>query len=416
MKTTTRLFLSVLTFSIAIAVVDADTLIVEGHLEVQDGLTIGEGEDVAPPSVQADFKVESNGVIWAGTGAGGFDSVNQIPIGGGARLMWIPELSAFRVGTVSAELSNFLVFSQIGEHSMAWGLNSRSDGRASTAWGGSNLASGQFSTVWGGNNTANGPYSTAWGWYNTASGNYSTAWGWYNTTSGHFSTAWGRYNTASGYHSTAWGTYSTAESILSTVFGRYNIGGFTFSDDSDDTNDGNTQWFDVDPLFEIGLGDDNLARANALTLLKDGRIAFGEHTTLNGLQTQPETVQIEGVLKVGDYAADPGANASEGAIRFADDGSGSNDLLGYVDGTWKSLTQSGASGGTDQTLSVVDVQLTISGTGGNTVTLPSGNTGTITELVHPVTEETVLFVDTDGSVMLTAPGGDVSMGDFGGNL
>lgn len=43
-----------------------------------------------------------------------------------------------------------------------------------------------------------------------------------------------------------------------------------------------------------------------------------------------------------------GSNALEGSIRFGDDGSGSNDFLGYVDGTWKSLTQSGGgSGGAD---------------------------------------------------------------------
>ena len=125
-------------------------------------------------------------------------------------------------------------------------------------------------------------------------------------------------------------------------------------------------------MFEIGVGVDDKNRANALTLLKNGRIALGKHDTLTSLQDQTETLQVMGAIKVGDYPTNPGANASEGAIRFKT-ANGSNDLLGYVNGSWKSLTQSGGggSGGSDQTLSISGDQLTISGSGGNTVTLPA---------------------------------------------
>jgi hypothetical protein len=377
-------------------------LLVDGELAVNQNSTLTGGD------VQTSFKVESNGVVWSGTGAS-FNGVEMIPEGAGSRFMWLPQKHAFR-----AERSN----SQSDIDSI---------GSYSTAFGSINVASGNYSAAWGEDNTVSGDYATAWGWNNRANGHHSTAWGKSNTVGGHSSTVWGSNNTASGYHSTVWGNYNAAESVFSTVFGRYNIGGFTFSDDSDDTNDGNTQWFDVDPLFEIGLGDDNLARANALTLLKDGRIALGEHTSLNGLQTQPETVQIEGALKVGDYAADPGANASEGAIRFADDGSGSNDLLGYVDGTWKSLTATGGANGIDQTLSINGDQLTISGSSGNTVTLPTsadatdglsayqiwlavGNTGTETEFLASL----VGPAGADGSNGVDGQAGDSYFAENGG--
>ena len=89
--------------------------------------------------------------------------------------------------------------------------------------------------------------------------------------------------------------------------------------------------------------------------------------------TIEDDLDVQGVLKVGDYATDPGTNVSVGVIRFGDDGNGANDFLGYVDGAWKSLTAVG--GDNDQTLSISGDQLTISGEGGNTVTLPAGLNG-----------------------------------------
>ncbi len=196
---------------------------------------------------------------------------------------------------------------------------------------------------WGFSNTVSGIlYPTAWGFGNTANAPISTAWGFSNNANGLISTAWGDNNAASGYASTAWGRGNNAESLCATVFGRFNVGGFSYSDDGNNYNDGDNVWFEIDPLLEIGIGIGNSTneRANALTLLKNGRIAFGKHTSLDALQAQPETVQVQGALKVGDYSSDPGDGASEGAIRFGDDGSGNNDFLGYVGGTWKSLTQS----------------------------------------------------------------------------
>ena len=128
-----------------------------------------------------------------------------------------------------------------------------------------------------------------------------------------------------------------AESFVSTAFGKFNIGGFTDNEDDNEKNDGDNQWFDVDPLLEIGVGAVKTARANALTLLKDGRIALGKHDTLDDLQSREETVQVEGALLLGDYAEAPDT-PTPGAIRY---NSTDADFEGYKgeDAGWVSLTQ-----------------------------------------------------------------------------
>ena len=106
---------------------------------------------------------------------------------------------------------------------------------------------------------ATGNYSTAIGFFTSSSGNNSLA-----TNGGEASESWA---VAMGFGAKALAPYSyafgmtRAESLSSAVFGRYNIGG------GDAFN-----WIETDPLFEIGNGTDNLDRANALTVLKNGTI------------------------------------------------------------------------------------------------------------------------------------------------
>jgi hypothetical protein len=57
------------------------------------------------------------------------------------------------------------------------------------------------------------------------------------------------------------GVGTHAASYLSTALGSYNVGGGT-----------GDSWVASDPLFEIGIGSSNAARANALTVLKNGNI------------------------------------------------------------------------------------------------------------------------------------------------
>ncbi len=196
----------------------------------------------------------------------------------------------------------------LGENSVAFGKNTIADGNTSTAMGfgakasgynatagGSlSVASGDYSFAFGRNTdatsvgsvafgrytNANGPYSTALGDSTTASGFYSTAMGISSIASGYASFATGEFAIASGYASIATGVYTLAtgdysfasgtgtkaESHTSTTFGRFNIGG------GDPMN-----WTPTEPLFEIGNGSTSGAPANALTVLKNGKVGIGEH-------------------------------------------------------------------------------------------------------------------------------------------
>ena len=197
-----------------------------------------------------------------------------------------------------------------------------------------NIASGTHSTAWGNQNKTLGSVSTAWGTRNLVSGYTATAWGNQNTASRMYSTAWGNQNKALGNLSTAWGFNNAAESFASTAFGRFNIGGYTVIDAKASNANGDVKWFPADPLLEVGVGANDAKRANVLTLLKNGRIAFGKHNTLEALQTREETVQIKGALLLGDYPKSPD-EPTPGAIRYNRTDA---DFEGFNGTEWKSLT------------------------------------------------------------------------------
>ncbi|MEM7789969.1 MAG: hypothetical protein AAF546_01095 [Verrucomicrobiota bacterium] len=235
---------------------------------------------------------------------------------------------------------------------LSWGLqNDMNDGTLNTSWGEYNTPRGYGTTTWGSFNETGGDYSTAWGEYNDALGDYSTAWGVANVASGSRSTTWGEDNRAEGLYSTAWGTNIYARAYLSTALGRYNLGSFTFLDDANANNDGDRIWFVDDPILDVGIGTDSSSLANALTVLKNGKMALGAHTTLTDLQNQPETVQIEGPVLVGDYQDVASVTATPGAIRYD---ATTEDFWGYRNTTdgWVSLTSSGT-GATVPTLAEV---------------------------------------------------------------
>ena len=260
-------------------------------------------------------------------------------------------------------------------YSTAWGYNNTANGYNSTVWGTTNTAAHFFSTAWGISNNAAGPISTAWGSTNTSEGIVSTVWGASNTATGNVSTAWGASNTAAGYLSTAWGASNTAGSAYSTVFGAYNIGGDTLIVNA-------ASWLPSDPLLEIGAGSHAHGRANALTLLKNGHLAVGKHSSIDLLRARPETLQIEGALLLGDYTEAEGAVPSPGAIRY---NSGNADFEGYqgAENGWASLTSGGA--------------------------VPQN---TVSSLEVPEGGATKLYVDSEGNVLLTEVQGDISMGLF----
>jgi hypothetical protein len=120
-------------------------------------------------------------------------------------------------------------------------------------------ANGYYSLALGSQSTASNDFTTAIGSGVTASGMSSTAIGVGSDATGDNSVVIGHNSEASGLHSTAMGNHTNAETAYSTAIGRYNIGGGTLN-----------TWIDTDPLFEIGNGESDSDRNNALTILKNG--------------------------------------------------------------------------------------------------------------------------------------------------
>jgi Head domain of trimeric autotransporter adhesin len=123
------------------------------------------------------------------TNAGGFWSANattvavfppviQPPVSGaGTRMIWIPQRSAFRVGTVTGNNWNA---DSIGAHSFATGYNTKAKGDLSTALGFSTSATGEISTAMGSATFALGDNSFAIGNGVIAQSYSSVAMGEYN--------------------------------------------------------------------------------------------------------------------------------------------------------------------------------------------------------------------------------------------
>jgi len=171
---------------------------------------------------------------------------NPPATGSGTRMMWYPDKAAFRAGRAG---SNQWDSENIGNYSVAMGINTTASGYSSTAMGLATKASGENSTAMGSGTTAIGLSSTAMGFQTEASG----------------------------YNSTALGYYTKASSRHSMSIGRYNLGG----------GDGSV-WVPTDPLFEIGNGISVSSKSNAFTVLKNG---------YTGISTYPPRQQ----LSVGDY-------------------------------------------------------------------------------------------------------------------
>jgi len=233
------------------------------------------------------------GIIAKGT----FNSGDTLTTSGpGVRLIWYPRKGAFRAGGVGGGVAPADEWddANIGDYSAAVGYDTEASGNFSaamgccsiasggysTAMGLASKASGFFSTAMGEGTTASEDFSTAMGQGTTASGYISTAMGKGTTASGAISTAMGEGTTASGVGSTAMGEFTRAQAFVSVAIGRYNVGGGT--PDS---------WVATDPLFEIGIGTSG-ARANALTVLKNGNV--GIDTT-----TPSEKLEVNGNAKIG---------------------------------------------------------------------------------------------------------------------
>jgi hypothetical protein len=162
-------------------------------------------------------------------------------LGASTRMHFYPKKAAFRAGNV--------------------------DG---TQWNDENI--GNYSVAMGQNTKASGDQSTAMGYVTEASGTHSTTMGCYTIASNLYSTAIGYSTTASGERSTSLGSFTTADSYASVSLGQYNVGGGNASG-----------WIYTDPLFEIGIGLSDVAKDNAMTVLKNGNVGIGTTSPISKL-------------------------------------------------------------------------------------------------------------------------------------
>lgn len=220
------------------------TLAGDGRL----GLNVG----ISP---KTEFHVGNGGRVLFGTDTLSF----------GDKLMFLPDLHAFRVGTVSTgAASTYWNRDSIGLYSFASGHNTRAQGFGATAMGRDTEATNSYAFATGYFTNADGQYSTAMGYNTDAFATGSTALGYSSDAEANYSFAAGYFAEAQAIYSVAIGDNVRAQSYASIAVGRYNFGG------------GNaTSWVGSSPLFEIGNGTSASARSNAMTVLKNGRIGIG---------------------------------------------------------------------------------------------------------------------------------------------
>jgi trimeric autotransporter adhesin len=159
------------------------------------------------------FVVDSAGGFVA---RGTFGRGALLAAGLGTRLMWYPRKAAFRAGYVNGTQWDDV---NVGDYSVATGLNARASGYASTAMGNNTTASGSYSTAMGYITTASGTASTAMGWATTASGTASFASGYYTAASALASIAMGNGTRATAQSSTAMGNRAVSGHHGSFVYG-----------------------------------------------------------------------------------------------------------------------------------------------------------------------------------------------------
>ena len=153
-----------------------------------------------------------------------------------------------------------------GHNSAVFGSSSSADGNNATAFGTFSEADGENATAFGSSNDAIGLNSTAFGQFTEVLGENATGFGKSTDAVGINSASFGERSHSAGENAVAFGYWTKADAYSSFALGRYNVGG------------GDTIWQANDPLFEIGIGQSNNDRENAVTVLKNGNTGVGTAT------------------------------------------------------------------------------------------------------------------------------------------
>jgi len=268
---------------------------------------------------------EQNGALGTeikNTNAGGFWSANSSTVlfdpgplptpgsGPGTRLMWLPQKSAFRAGSVdgnewdadslavwsmamgfNAKATGAAAFSlgtntdsrgytsfalgygtkATGSFATAAGASTTASGLVATAMGNVTLAKGDYSTALGSFTEANGPYSFSNGFATKANGSASIATGASSVASGSSSFSAGLSSRASGDNSFSMGTQTVARAYSSLAAGIFN----------DSITGALTNSFNADnPLFYVGNGTGESARHNAMVVYFNGNTILKNPTVV----------------------------------------------------------------------------------------------------------------------------------------
>ena len=248
-----------------------NTIWIHNGISGWEFLSTGKNYWVQNGALGTEIKNTNTGGFWSSNFATVITNpglINPPVNGAGTRLMWMPEKSAFRVGTVR---SNRWDAAYIGLYSFASGRATLASGSSSTAMGDSTIASGLYSFAAGLSDTASGDISTAFGEGTSATGYGSISMGQSSIASGYISTAIGQSTTATGSLSTAMGGSTNANSYSSLAIGQYNDG---------IASSNMINWVATDPLFYIGNGLNNANRHNAMVVYKNGNMVLKNPTTV----------------------------------------------------------------------------------------------------------------------------------------
>lgn len=286
-------------------------------------------------------------------------------VGTGSTFMWSPNLAALRVGYVdSTEWER----DSIGWYSIAMGRNVRATGNGAIALGYGTRTDGWYSLATGAYARASGNQSFAAGYYTRALGNYSVAFGqgalasgigsfaggFYPETSGNYSFCYGVNSMkVTGGVSFAFGEYSQVHGDHSASFGVYNK---TYADNAQTLGIGNkvsgdyatgigrylransqntfvigrfneilgdsTAWVSSDPVFEIGIGSHDTARATAMVVLKNGNTGIGITAPLFNLQVGDGTMAASNASNTRVVVSDNTNDNRAAFLTLAKDASG----------------------------------------------------------------------------------------------
>ena len=169
-----------------------------------------------------------------------------------------------------------------------------------------------------------------------------------------------------GFNVVLMGENTYAPAMDAVAIGRFNVGA------------GSDTWTATEPIFEIGIGTSNGARANAMTVLKSGNVGIG--TT-----TPSEILHVVGNVKIQGQAYSP-SQSSSAATPLTFDADGGN-VMSWSTGAQTNLVVNlnNMKDGASYTLA-----LRGSGVGSTTLNCFSGNgTGGLTSSFMPANADRV---------------------------